>query len=261
MFDPSVLQAAQQHALEAFPQESIGLVTKGGYVRCKNVSHNPYCNATVDPREVLDHLPYLAVIHSHTLYDPEITTHSNGALWPGEKDMRGQVLTAVPWGICAVTCKDGVKDVSPVFFFGDGIPDIELVGRPFRPGPTGTDGKGDCYALVRDIYRTRLGLSFPEVPRDDAWWLRGGDLYTHGMLNNGFQTLAIGSKPPADLKAGDGAVMTMRPGLPPHHAAVVVEHLGRLRFLHHLHGRVSRHDDMTHFLKMVTHWVRPGALA
>lgn len=161
MFDAAVDQAIKAHALEYYPRESCGLVTINGYVPCDNIADDPETDFRVDPALWLEHDPVLAVVHSHT----------NGREHPTRMDMQGQIDTGVPWGMVVT---DGT-DTTDVLWWGPGVPIPPLEERPFRHGPSGSDGHGDCYALIKDYFALR-GIEIPEFPRDDGWWKHNPDL-------------------------------------------------------------------------------------
>lgn len=161
MFGPDVDAAIKAHAIACHPQESCGLVLNTGYLPCENVAADPVQDFRIDPEVYLKHEPVLAVVHSHV----------NDKYHPTMADIQGQMDTNVPWGLLQT---DG-EDATPVIWWGPGVPIPPLEERPFRHGPSGSDGCGDCYALIKDYHQLR-GVILPEFPRDDGWWKTNPEL-------------------------------------------------------------------------------------
>ena len=161
MFDQSVIDAARQHGIEAYPRESCGLVVDGTYLPCANVAEVPeeaFEIAKKDWQRGMASGTIDAVIHSHP----------DGPACPTAADMRGQMQTAIPWGIF----ESSVDNAKEPFWFGDQVPIDEgpagsppIVGRYFRHAVT------DCYDVIRDWWRLERGVLLPNFPRDWEWWL------------------------------------------------------------------------------------------
>jgi proteasome lid subunit RPN8/RPN11 len=161
MFGPDVDAAIKAHAIACHPQESCGLVLGSGYLPCQNTAADPVLDFRIDAKVWLDNEPVLAVVHSHV----------NDKYHPTLSDMQGQIDTGVPWGL---TMTDGT-DAATVIWWGPGVEIPPLEERPFRHGPSGSDGCGDCYALIKDYHALR-GIMLPEQPRDDGWWKETPDI-------------------------------------------------------------------------------------
>ena len=154
-----------------------------------------------------------------------IHSHPDGPDHPSERDMQAQIALDVPFGLCVSTA-DGCTEP---WYWGEGIT-APLEGRAFRHGPTGTDGRGDCYALIRDWYASK-GLYLDDVPRSDEWWMNGKDYYSELLGAWGFKEI-----PAAEAREGD-LLMFQLPRSPVcNHGAVLLD--GEL-ILHHLSGRLS----------------------
>lgn len=225
MFGEQVDADIRVHALEAFPQEACGVVTASGYRRCRNVADDPVADFKIAPAEYLESGEVLGVAHSHP----------NGVPYMSASDMAGQLRTAVPW---ALTWTDGVMS-SPVLWWGDECGDPPpLEGREFRPGPSGSDGKGDCGALVRDFFRLEKGVTIPDFPREWGWWQSGRDLYFEHFAEAGFER--VSAPEPDDL-----FLLKVR--------SPVYNHAGILRpdghGLHHLQWRLSRSEPIHMWLQ------------
>ena len=232
MFGPEVDEQIQAHALEAFPHECCGVVRNGLYERLANNDPNPAEAFDFDRMVLLDPAVQ-AIVHSHP----------GGPAWPSALDMEQQLATDLVWGLVAT---DG-ESCQPVMWWGPGVPMPPLIGRDFRHGPSGSDGKGDCYALVRDWYRAERGLILPEVPRDHEWWNKGQSLYTDYLAPQGFSTIPLDQ-----LQPGDGLLMHVLSPVP-NHAAI---YMGNGLILHQLPNRLSRHDPLGRWHNLVTHVLR-----
>lgn len=234
MFDPRVLYEIQLDAIARYPSEACGLVVEGvGYVPAENVADDPLQAFRMRPEEWTAHGPVIAVAHSHCDV-PDV---------PSSEDMRSQIETARPWILCATNG----KDVSKPWWWGAADQEPPpLLGRTFRHGPSGSDGKGDCYALIRDWYRTVRGIVLPEFPRDAEWWRAGGDLYRDGFQAAGF-TRVDGDPLPGDVLLGQ-----IRSPVPNHG----VVYLGQGLMMHHLEHRLSAREPIGGWRKYLTHVLR-----
>ena len=221
------------HALAEYPRECCGVIAGGEYLPQQNIHETPETDFRLDSAVWCSH-DVEAVVHSHPDAPDE----------PTASDMASQIETAVPWVLCSVSC----GAVSTPYAWGtDGcVP--PLIGRGFRHGPSGTDDKGDCYALLRDYYLLERGVVLPEFPRDNEWWKQGKDLYGECFAEAGFCVLGPLETP----KTGDVVLMSINsPVL--NHAAIYV---GNDMILHHLHGRLSRREPACLWRKMFRRWIR-----
>ena len=234
-----VADAAMAHAIEAFPNESCGGVTAEGYIRFTNRSTEPttkfQCDEEMAPLMAEGRL--LALIHSHP----------GGPLSPSERDMAQQMAMDIPWGIVGCTAEAAM----PPWFWGPGIPTPPLIGRDFRYGPSGSDGRGDCAALVRDWYAANRGIELQEFPRADGSWINRPSLYRDNLLAAGFQRVGGGWTDQEPL-VGDVFLMSIRSASPNH---VALYHGGGT-ILHHLQGRLSRVENASPWRQFVTDWFR-----
>lgn len=235
MFGADVDQQIQAHALEAFPNEACGVVRGGVYERLVNNDPNPTEAFDFD-REILLDPAVQAIVHSHP----------GGPAYPSAVDMTQQLATDLLWGLVAT---DG-ESCQPVMWWGPGVPMPPLIGRDFRHGPSGSDGRGDCYALVRDWYCEQRGLILPEVPRDNEWWNTGQSLYTDHLHPLGFRAITLDQ-----LQPGDGLLLHVLSPVP-NHAAIYV---GGGLILHHLPNRLSRREPFGRWQNLVTHVLRAPA--
>lgn len=228
MFDRLVIVTAKEHARSAFPKESCGLIVKDRYIPCSNSSDEPPDRFKISMEEFVrvskEHGPVLAVVHSHV----------NGPDYPSKLDMESQMAMNVPWGIIVV--KPGY--VAEPFWFGDGVPVPPLLERPFRWGVT------DCYALVRDWYRLSFDMHLPNFPREDEWWLNGGNMFEDCYEEAGFVRLD-GKRLPE--KPGDVVVGKIYSKVPNH--CGVYEGDGLM--LHHLGNRLSERVPVEPWAKFI----------
>ena len=228
-----LFQAIRKHAEEEYPRESCGVISGGRYIPVENRAENPENDFRM-PDDIMTRYSVAAVVHSHPDADDA----------PSEADMLSQIATAVPWGICSVT-RDGA---GRPWFWGNGIGVPDLIGRELRHGPSGSDGRGDCYALIRDFYRLERGIILPEFPRGDGWWERGQNLYAEHFSEAGFREI------PAE-EARDGDVFFMKILSSCENHAGILTGGGQL-ILHHLSGRLSRQEPLGRWKKFISRWVK-----
>lgn len=222
------------HALREYPKEACGIVTKGQYVPMENHAEDPTQDFLMSPTVMMGD-DVEAAFHSHP----------DGVDSPSAMDMQTQINMDVPWIICSVRA----GQVSEPWAWGDTMPVAEFVGREFRHGPSGTDGRGDCYALIRDYYFLEKGICLPEFPRSDNWWNTSENLYVDHFKDAGFREL----KP--DEKPRDGDVFLMNLLSPKvNHGGILVD--GEQLILHHVSGRLSRKEPLGRWTKYIDRWLR-----
>ena len=271
-------------AIKRYPQEACGFITLGGnYVSCANVAADPVADFELAPEVVAELIvtrDVAAIVHSHP----------NGPDHPTAVDMRCQMESEleVPWGIVSVgpahllgleglrrtsiapdlaggnfeaTDPKVIKALDEIiaaepFFFGAQLERQPLVGRTFRHGVL------DCYSIVLDWWFLERGVVLKDFPRDDAWWLSGGNMYLEGFPQAGFVKIdheATGFVP----ERGDVLLYQLETEIVhkgkriridfPHHAGL---YDGKLGVLHHLPLHLSRHFPLTWKAKNITHWLR-----
>lgn len=244
MFGPDVQRAIQAHAIACYPEESCGAVTEAGYEPLVNrlAGHRPHafeCNDAVG--ELLAAGRLLALVHSHP----------DGPNAPSAADIGAQRSMDVPWGL--VVCNDSLASVP--FYWGDSLTPPPLLERPFRHGPSGTDGCGDCGALVRDYFRLTHNILIPDFPRDDEWWTNGQDLYADHYEAAGFVRADRDNARPGDVALIQWRTPASNPVA--NHAGIF---LGQGLILHHLDGRLSRQEPIIGWMKFVRGWLRHSEL-
>lgn len=250
-FDPAeyvgACEDAKQHAITAWPHEACGAIMLDG-------TYRPFENKAADPEQAFlcddERAPLLiqgailAMVHSHPYPRVERATRDLPRdFGPSETDMRSQMADGLPWGIVAT---DGV-DVSEFMFWGDGIKTPPLFDRPFRHGPSGSDGKGDCYAFIKDYYAEKFNIKLPEGPRNFDWWHNSQDLYRDNFKRAGFTLVG-----PDEAKFGDVFIAQVNCGVPNHGG--ILEDGGKIA--HHLQGRMSRRDSLLAWRRHIVGWLR-----
>lgn len=213
----SVADAIRAHAAEAFPKESCGvLIVRQGklrYRRCANLATAPDQHFVLSAQDLArseDEGDVVAIVHSHPNTPPE----------PSQADLVGCEASGLPWFI--VNWPTGV-----IRRFAPSGYEAPLIGRSFHHGVL------DCYSLVRDYYRTEVGITLPNFERDSHWWLKGQNLYVENFEMAGFVECE-----PTSLRPDD--VLLMQVGSPViNHAAV---YLGNNQILQHCADRLSSRD-------------------
>jgi proteasome lid subunit RPN8/RPN11 len=239
LFNPSALLAARQHAVEQFPKESCGVIADGQYIPCFNYALNPETDFKIAPETLI------SLSESGRKVEAIVHSHPNGPMYPSENDMRGQITTDLPWIIVVVnhdTHTGETEAAEELVIWGDTLPRAPLLERPF------VWGVFDCYSLVRDAFQEHFGKSLPAVPREDAYWTKGQDLYGDWLKKLGFQRISASVAKPGDC------FLIALPGSPvPSHAGILLE--GDM-ILHHLPNRLSRREPAGVWAHGADMWVR-----
>jgi len=204
-------EVLRRHAIEAYPEEAIGVLLASGYRRLTNVSPEPHLYVALDPGE-WDELviseTIIALFHSHP----------NGLFAPTAEDMRFQERLAIPFLLCATNG----EACTPVAIWGDELETLPLVGRTFHHAIT------DCYELIRDFYRTEKNKLLPQFPRDWSWWAQGLDLYTDGFPTARFHRVSS-----EEVREGDVVLFSVRSNVSNHGG--IIRPNGKI--LHHVTSR------------------------
>jgi proteasome lid subunit RPN8/RPN11 len=248
---PDTVAEIRRHMHGCYPEEGCGVVTPDGFVALANRHPEPtkYFDCGDDAAEFQIRGTLLAVVHSHVA----AMTDRVRPTYPSAMDMQSQVDMDCIWGLCVATEQQATEP----WYWGPGIPAPDLIGRKFRHGPSGSDGRGDCYALIRDYYAIAHGIELPEFPRSWNWWTDESlDLYETGFAQAGFERV-----PHSDVRIGDVALVThpitdaqgraLRPRAI--HGAIYV---GDGQVLQHKLGRLSLIEPLGGWNEMVKHWVR-----
>lgn len=206
-----LVEILRQHAIDAYPQEAVGVLLPNGYRRLTNVSPEPHLKVALDPAE-WDELAtsgkIIALFHSHP----------NGLFAPTAEDMRFQERLAVPFLLCATNG----EACTPIAIWGDQLETLPMVGRTFHHAIT------DCYELIRDWFRVEKNRLLPQFPRDWSWWAKGLDLYTDGFPKAHFHRVSS-----QECREGDVVLFAVRSKVPNHGG--IIRPQGKL--LHHVTSR------------------------
>lgn len=231
MFGPEVEATIVAHARAEYARAACGLVVDGVYVPVENRARDPHAQVLIPVGETL-RAGVQAVGHSPPDGDP----------WPSAEDIAGQVAPR-----CLGT-SPALPPLGPAGCSGgNDVPRPPLPGREFRLGPSGSDGRGDCYALIRDWFWDVRSIDLPEFPRAPEWWLAGGDLYRDGFARAGFREIDL-----AEIAPGDVVLAKAMSPVPNHGGVVLADGLVR----HHLTGRLSRREPLGPWRRFVTHALR-----
>lgn len=202
-----IMEAARAHTAEVYPQEAVGIVEGGAYVRLTNRSHDPRNEVGLDGDDAIRAADAEVFFHSHP----------DGFDCPSEADMLYQQQLGIPFVIQP-------WPTGPAFCFGDMLEPAPLLGRAFR------HGVHDCYSLVRDWYRGKGIETLQDQARGWEWWMKKppDDWYTANFPSAGFEPIPIGEA----TREGDVLLFAFRyPVLM--HAALVLD---AALVMHHLSG-------------------------
>jgi proteasome lid subunit RPN8/RPN11 len=230
-----ILDAVRAHAAREAPHECCGLavVVRGRlrYWPCRNIAGEAeFAIHPEDQAAAEDAGDVVAVCHSHPYLPPE----------PSQADRVMCERTGIAWLIVSHPSGDW-RVIEPCDYRAP------LIGRPFVHGVL------DCYTLCRDYYREVCGIALPDYPREDDWWLKGGNLYLDHFAEAGFVAVD-----PETLRAHDAVLMQVASPVPNH--AGVIDADGHL--LHHCHGRLSSRDVYGgYWRKVTTHVLRHRSMA
>lgn len=223
----------KEYARFDYPNETCGIInSEGKVIRLKNIAEDTETHFILPHNTFISH-DVVGVFHSHCNKADDMT----------EQDMQSQIATSVPWILCACF----PDTITEPFSWGDDYTP-PLIGREFRHGASGSDDKGDCYALIKDWYFLEKGVKLPVYPRSNFWWDNGKDLYSDFFGSAGFEEVDVKGIP----QIGDVALMKIRSKVE-NHAAVFVEDQF---FLHHLYNRLSRREPAARWNRMISRWVR-----
>jgi len=175
----------------------------------------------------------LAWLHTHPLRSFE-------PLVPSALDMQVMASSSVPHGIVNY-CTN--QDPFTPTWWHDSIQAVNLKERMYRWGEFGSDGKGDCYALIRDWFRTNKAVELPSYPRD--FYDKEGLYYTLGFAG------AAEVVPLSDLQVGD--IPVLRIGKQGEHAGV---YTGNGLWLHHPINGVSREEPLSRYVPHIRYVLR-----
>lgn len=215
--NPALLEPIFAHAEACAPAECCGLIVEiegqEQYVPCKNIAG--------EDRFEIDGLDWIKAEDSGNI-KVVVHSHYNQGAMPSPADMQSCENHGKPWLIVSWPEKLW-------HYFEPSGYKAPLLGRPF------VHGIHDCYAVIRDYYREKLGIEIPNFERKDNWWMGvgGPNLYVDNFKAAGFVEV-----PKGQMREHDGLLMQWT-GRTIHHAAV---YLGNERIIHHLRDNLSREE-------------------
>lgn len=208
----------KKHAIESYPNECVGIVTKDGqYVRLKNHAIDPSNSFAINPYDLAQY-DVDTVCHSH----PTGIRDNIPIQWPSQHDM--ETFVKYPQYKWMIIGTDGVSVTDTTVY--DSNNTTPLLGRSY------IHGINDCYSIIRDWYRSK-GITIKDYPRSYLWWQSGQDLYSDNFADCGFEEIYPGSI--HDLMPGD-VLMTTAGGSVIAHAYIYV---GDGLVYHHLANHIS----------------------
>lgn len=225
----AVEKLIRQSAVEEYPKEACGVLTKQGKkllaVKCVNISDEPtqrFVISTEEYRKHLDSCDVYGIWHTHVNEPPQ----------PSETDIAACNATGVDWFILSIS-KDEFNSISfsELVHLAPKDVDDAYLERPYIYGIK------DCFTLVRDYYRREFNIEilhradgYPEV---SDWQSKGLNLLSDHYKKAGFVNL--GNLEP---QIGDLFLIQMSTAATDH----IAIYIGNDRILHHCMGRLSTED-------------------
>lgn len=213
---PEILEQIFNHAYEQSPAESCGLLVtkhrKMSYVLCRNIAQTNE-QFVIHPDDLANaeaQGDIVAIVHSHPSTPPE----------PSQADLIGIERTQLPW----IIVNPHTRTYTETFPTGYVAP---LVGREFLHGVS------DCYSLVQDYYKQKLGIVLPDIEREVNWWLKGNNLFKTKYESCGFVEVRSDQ-----MQLHDWLVMQISSPVENHGAI----YIGQNQILHHLSAKLSSRD-------------------
>lgn len=235
----------EAHFVSVYPNEGCGFIINSKFVPAENVHAEPDNNFRIKNEDYLKVASELeAIVHSHVWPVEKsnvIEGHAYDKRTPSMSDMTGQQSTDLPWGVVSI---DG-ETISDVLWFGLDDP-VSLIGRPYILNVY------DCYGLVRDYYKTKLGINLRSYPRPPDWQSWDPTLYDANWENEGFRIINTAEELP---QVGDLIYFKVISRTHVDHAGIYV---GNGRFIHHLVHRLSHEDGLYEkkWDKRIAYWLR-----
>ncbi len=222
-----VIDAIRAHAAQEYPKESCGLVIvvrgKSRYKPCRNIAGTPGQHFFLSPEDYADAADEGTITHV-------VHSHPNASVKPSQADLIGCEASGLPWVI--VNWPNGnIGEFAPSGYV------LPLIGRKYMHGVT------DCFSLVRDYFQQKLDITLPDFPRDDEWWLKGGNLYMENFASCDAVEVRDGTMQEND-------VLFMQVASPViNHAAV---YIGDNLIIQHCRDRLSSRDIFGGYWRKVT---------
>jgi cell wall-associated NlpC family hydrolase len=256
-----------RHAVEVAPEECLGVIYDGKYIRLENAHPEPedyFQMSTADAKKYVGDAKLEAVVHSHPpekrivvqeAVDPEEedteTVELYARMGPSAADMRQQMAMGIPWVLAAFDPQTGQWKM---FDWGDHTLDLPVLERPF------VHGIEDCYTLIRKWYWQNQQIKLGDYPRDDFWWepdheedTPPDDLYMQNFAKEGF--VRIHPEKPNDLEIGD--VFLFKLGSKQYNHGGV--YTGKGLIIHHPPGKYSLPSPLGPYFRRIDVWLRRAA--
>ena len=231
----------QAHVLKQYPNEACAFVVDGAIFPVKNLAKEPakhFKVSSLDRLKAHKKGEVQAFLHSHPYKLEEFNDEWNPA-WMSFADMKSWIADNIPWGIVAT---DG-EGLSQMIWYDDSMEAIEpFEGREF------VWGKNDCWTVMRDYYRVKLGIQLMNFPRGAGWWEEQGvNLYVENFKPGGFVEVDL-----ADIRVNDILLMRYHNDVIVHGALVTDTN----QILHHCMNRLSGYDTLAKWHRQVEKVIR-----
>lgn len=249
MIPSDVEQQIKNHAIEDYPNESVGLLLDDDtYIRVKNIHKKPQQHFQIATVVFQGYLPRLkAIVHSHP---------NQKVLEPSLDDQQLIVSYKTTGGIVRVVPDPNTKEpqASPITWWG-AIPNRNpqpLEGREFVYGIT------DCFGIVRDWYYMNRSIVLYDMPRTYGWW----DDQSHpcwNMIENNVEAMGFKKHKyqSASVRRGDVMFMSLRSKLNITNHLALYE--GGDSIIHHLpssrgslKASLSKRDILSRYIPYIT---------
>lgn len=191
------------HAKQAYPNESCGLIVNDAYIPCDNVADDPSETFRISPDAWQ---PADAVVHSH----PQGQRYLSGA------DRQAQHKMRCDWWLA---------------FFADQWRVLQYRYAPLLRGRTFDYGKRDCYGLIEDAYML-CGIKLMAYERKGEAQEIADNAFIVNFPKSGFYQVELN-----DMQPGDVILTSIRGNA--NHASI---YLGDEQVLHHPYGGLSRRE-------------------
>ena len=218
------------HLQEVYPEEGCGIIiNKRGtkeWMPCTNQADNPYETFQIAAKDYVRAQrvgDIFAVVHSH----PDASAE------PSERDKKAADFLGVQY-IVVSTPELEIETYTPTAWKQN------LLGREYK------FGENDCYSLVRDYYKQKLGISLPIATFEDDFWEKGYDYFTEFFQEFGFKEVQ-------SPKENDLIFFNVMSPIPSHCGI----YLGEDIFIHHARDRLSCRESIHSFWgRFITRYVR-----
>lgn len=210
----------EEHCLEQYPMEAVGIVVKGEYMPLANIASDPINQFEVEEGVFLTYEKDIEIIlHSHTM-----ESFVGDPRRPSKADMLLAEATELPCGI--VHC-DG-EGVTPILDFTN-TREVAYLDRVY------TYNVYDCYTLCRDYYKNTFNLDLPLLPREPDWATTDIGFFERCRRETDLVEVSLDN-----LVIGD--MLLFKVGSP--HTTHAGIYLGEGEFMHHYTKRKSNVDKV-----------------